>query len=225
MRRQQHYWRQWLFAFVFLAACLGWFSFQWRPGLTAYPVQGVDVSDTDGKIAWPTVEAAGADFAYLKATEGADITDPRFVENWSGVAAAGMRRGAYHVFSLCRPAADQATSFISVVPRDADALPAAIRLTLSGNCAARPNREAMLDDLQLFIEMVEAHTGKTVLIGLSSDFEDEYRVSAAVDRPLWLTGFFIPPSYAGRDWAMWQASTFRRVKGIGGGSHWNVIHE
>lgn len=217
--------RYWLLAYGLVAACLIWAGITWRPNVSAYPVQGVDVSESDGEIAWPTVEAAGADFAYIKASEGADVTDPRFVQNWAGTAAAGMRHGAYHLFSLCRPAADQATNFISTVPREADALPAAVRLTLSSGCPSQPDRAALLRQLKLFIEMVEAHTGKTVLIAPSPDFESEYRITGAIDRPLWLTGFFIAPQYGARPWAMWQASTFYRVKGIPGGAHWNVIHE
>ena len=81
--------RYWLLAYGLVAACLIWAAITWRPNVSAYPVQGVDVSEADGEIAWPTVEAAGADFAYIKASEGADVTDPRFVQNWAGTAAAG----------------------------------------------------------------------------------------------------------------------------------------
>jgi len=212
-------------AFVILAGTLFWGAAHWKPDAAAYPVQGVDVSEENGIVAWPTVEAAGADFAYIKATEGADSADPNFAENWEKADAAGLRRGAYHVYSLCRPALDQATNFISIVERDQTALPAAVKLTLSGNCDDRPERAQVLRDLTRFIQMVEAHTGKTIILGLSRDFERNYEISSAIDRPLWLTGFFLRPSYASRDWAMWQASTFRRVKGIQGSANWNVIQQ
>lgn len=223
--RGAHIWRYWLASYAIVAASLIWWAFQWRPDVKAYPVQGVDVSEDDGEIAWPTVEADGADFAYIRASEGADIADPRFAANWEGTAAAGMRHGAYHEFSLCRPAADQATNFISLVPREEDALPAAVHLSFSGDCASRPSRAHLLGQLKQFIEMVEAHTDKTVLIAPTADFESSYRLTGAIDRPLWLSGFFLPPKYGARDWAMWQASTFHRVKGISGGTHWNVIPE
>ena len=212
-------------AFIILAGVLFWGAAHWKPDSAAYPVQGVDVSEENGVVAWPTVEAAGADFAYIKATEGADSADPMFAENWEKADAAGLRRGAYHVYSLCRPALDQATNFISIVERDQTALPAAVKLTLSGNCDDRPERAQVLRDLTRFIQMVEAHTGKTIILGLSRDFERNYEISSTIDRPLWLTGFFLRPSYASRDWAMWQASTFRRVKGIQGSTNWNVIQQ
>ena len=217
--------RWWLALYALVALGLSGAATHWRPSLSSYPIQGVDVAEDDGEIAWPTVEAAGADFAYIRASEGADITDPRFAVNWADTIAAGMRHGAYHQFSLCRPAADQATNFISVVPREPDALPAAVRLSFTRGCASRPSRADLLSQLKTFIEMVEAHTGKTVLIAPTPDFESRYQISSAIDRPLWLTGFFVMPRYGARPLAMWQASTFYRVKGIQGGVHWNVIPE
>jgi len=56
----------------------------------------VDVSTWQGEIDWPALKAAGIELAIMKATEGIGYTDPRFVENWAGAKAAGMRRGAYH---------------------------------------------------------------------------------------------------------------------------------
>ena len=53
----------------------------------------VAADEVDAAEAEAAVEAAGADFAYVKATEGADISDPNFAANWSGTAQAGMRHG------------------------------------------------------------------------------------------------------------------------------------
>lgn len=225
MRGQSIRWKVWAAGLLVLGLLLGIWALHWHPGMTDYPVQGVDISADNGEIAWPTVEAAGADFAYVKATEGADIADPRFAENWAGTAAAGMRHGAYHTFSLCRLAADQATSFISIVPREKEALPAGLVLDFKGNCTDRPDRAVVLRELKTFIEMVEAHTGKPLILQITREFDDYYMVSDAVDRPLWLRGFLFPPSYGARGWVMWQASTFRRVGGIEGLVDWNVIHQ
>ncbi len=54
--------------------------------------------------------AAGLRFAYVKATEGGDWTDPRFEKNWREARRAGLRVGAYHFFSFCRPAAARPSS-------------------------------------------------------------------------------------------------------------------
>jgi lysozyme len=69
------------------------------------PVQGIDVSRWQGKIDWASVAAAGKQFAFIKATEGGDHIDPRFLENWHGAKQAGLVRGAYHFVYWCRSAA------------------------------------------------------------------------------------------------------------------------
>jgi lysozyme len=214
-----------LLGFAMLLGLLFYYAIHWRPDPAAYPVQGVDVSHHQGEISWPAVAADTVDFAYIKATEGGDFRDPRFAANWQGASKAGLRRGAYHFFTLCRLATDQATNFIATVPRDAEALPAAIDLEFGGNCADRPARSVLLGELKAFIEMVEAHTGKPVLLYTTVEFEQFYRVSEAIDRPLWLRRIAFPPDFGARPWVMWQASSFRRVDGISGRVDWNVVRQ
>ena len=176
---------------------LGWFAFtRWAPGRDRFPTQGVDVSHYQGDIDWQAAKAAGVDFAYIKASEGGDLRDDRFAANWAGTAEAGIKRGAYHYFSLCRPGRDQATNFIAMVPREAAALPHALDLEFGGNCAARPTRDALLAEIAIFIRMVEAHSEKPMLLYLTREFEAHYRVSEAIDRPLWLRRIAFAPNYA-----------------------------
>ncbi len=212
----------WSVGAVVLAALVYWGAINWRPGSGSYPVQGIDVSHHNGEIIWPTVAAQDVDFAYIKATEGADLRDPRFAVNWAGAAKAGVRRGAYHFFTLCRLASDQAANFIAHVPRDGSALPVAVDLEFGGNCKERPARDVLLGEIATFIRMVEAHSGKPVVLYVTREFDDFYRVSDAIDRQLWLRSIFFPPDYGARPWTMWQASSFRRVRGIKGRVDWNV---
>jgi lysozyme len=101
-------------------------------------VQGIDVSHHQGPINWDEVAGDDVRFAWIKATEGGDWEDPRFDENWAGAGAAGVPRGAYHFFTLCRPAAEQAAWFLSVAP--AGELPTAVDLEYGGELRgpARP---------------------------------------------------------------------------------------
>ena len=85
--------------------------------------EGIDVSRHQGKIDWKAVAAAGATFAYIKATEGGSHVDQRFPENWSGAKAAGIRRGAYHFFNPRTPVQKQVTLFKSTVTLGAGDLP------------------------------------------------------------------------------------------------------
>jgi lysozyme len=198
---------------------------RWGPSRADFPRQGVDVSHHQGEIIWPSVAAAGTNFAYIKASEGADMHDPQFARNWEGAGAAGISRGAYHFFTLCSPGAAQATNFIAIVPRDGQALPPAVDLEFGGNCAARPDRARLLAEIETFIHMIEAHSGKPAMLYMTREFDEEYRVSEAVDRPLWLRRLFLKPGYGSHPWIMWQASNQRRIDGIEGAVDWNVVRD
>src|SRR5208337_3723546 len=67
-----------------------------------YAVHGVDVSKYQGNVDWQAVKEAGVAFAYIKATEGGDGADPKFLRNWAGAKIAGIPRGAYHFVYWCR---------------------------------------------------------------------------------------------------------------------------
>lgn len=200
-----------------------WFVTGWHPSRKDYLFQGVDVDEAQGVIHWPTIAAGGADFAYIRATMGADGRDTRFAGNWTDVYAAGMRRGALHVWSFCRLAADQANNFNTTVPRVEDALPAALVIDFAPDCTSHPNRDVVIAEVTRFVTMVEAHTRKPILLKISEPVEAAYILSASINRPLWSMRNFFPPDYAVRPWRMWQASDVRRVDGIDGPIHWNVV--
>ncbi len=51
---------------------------------------GPDVSDYQGGVDWAAVKAAGASFAFTKATEGLTFTCETFAPNWQGMRDAGI---------------------------------------------------------------------------------------------------------------------------------------
>ncbi|MCW2810348.1 MAG: glycoside hydrolase family 25 [Friedmanniella sp.] len=59
-------------------------------------VLGIDVASYQKNISWPTWAAAGRQFAYVKATEGAYYKNPYAAQQSGGAYAVGMMRGAYH---------------------------------------------------------------------------------------------------------------------------------
>ena len=197
-------------------------ALSWRPSAATYDVQGIDVSAANGAVDWNAVRAAGAGFGYITATQGAD-RDARFEDNWRGAAAADLRRGAIHAWSLCRPAADQANNFNTTVPHADDALPPALSLDFTAGCDERPGRDALLTDLRGFITMVEAHSERPVILLVTRAFDARYRVTEAIDRPVWSAQDFLAPDYAARPWRMWRASDMRRIDGVDGPVNWDVV--
>ncbi len=213
-----------ILAILFALGLIGWFSLRaWHPGTSSYPDQGILAGAAQGEVDWRKVHADGVAFAYLSSTSGDSDRDATFAANWQSTAAAGIRRGAVHHYHLCRLARDQATNFIATVPREADELPAALDLDLANSCAARPARSVLIGELATFIRMVEAHTEKPMIIRVSRAFDNEYEVSRAIDRPLWLISPILSPSYGARPWIMWQANANRSVDGVNGSAAWSVV--
>lgn len=199
------------------------FATRWHPSPAYFPLQGVDVSAADGPIEWPVLHARGAQFAYITATIGPKDRDPRFEAHWRDVFESGMGRGAIHIYSLCKLAADQADNFNTTVPRYSDSLPAAVDIDFTPDCVSRPARSVVIGELRLLLSLIETHTGQPVLLKVSRSFDAAYGVSAALRRPLWSTQNFFPPDYAVRPWRLWQATDMRRMDGANGPLHWDVV--
>lgn len=197
----------------------------WTPSRTHFPTQGITLDAQSGEINWRMARAAGADFVYLRATSGASGRDAAFDRYLAGARQNGMRYGVIHRYDLCARASDQATSFIATVPRDGEMLPPAIQLDFTDSCAQRPNRDTLLAELNTFLNQIETHSAKPVLIRTSRDFEAAYDIAGGINRTLWVEGDFFMPDYATRPWVMWSASTWKRINGIEGPIEWNVVRQ
>jgi len=193
----------------------------------SYPVHGVDVSRWQGNIDWARLKTQGANFAYIKATDGGDHLDPMFKTNWRGAAAAGLKRGAYHFFYWCRGGAEQAAWFIRNVPRDPDALPPVIDVEWNhlSNCRKRPSPERVREKMQVFMDKLEAHYGKRPVIYTAPDFYKDNLRGAFPNHPFWLRAVAQHPSkvYPGRKWVFWQYSGSGLSQGVSGKIDLNVF--
>lgn len=191
----------------------------WRPSPATYPLQGVDLPLAAPALDWGSVRAAGADFAYLTATAGARDRAPAFEANWQALPEAGLRRGAVHDFAPCEDGRAQADSFNAVVPRSADALPAAVAVDAGGDCTPAQAVAA----LRRFAAVVEAHSGKPVIVRLTAAAEARWKLVDALDRPIWVTGDLFRPAYVARPWRLWRASDMRRIEGVAAAMNWDVV--
>lgn len=194
---------------------LGW---TWnRPDPRRFPVRGIDVSHHQGPIDWRSVASERwVRFAYVKATEGDDWTDPAFAPNWNGARSAGLRVGAYHFFTFCSSGAAQARQFLAVVPRDPRALPAALDVEGGGRCA-RPPRAAILRELRAWCDAVEAATGKRPVVYVTEDSYRRILSGSGMKNRLWIRDLVREPSpAAGEAWSLWQWHSRGRVRGVRG---------
>lgn len=206
-------WRLRIAAIVLLLGLVGavagwWHLRHWLPDRSRYPVQGVEVGTIEGAVDWPALKAVGADFAYLDASASAFARDPAFVKNLEDARAAGLQVGAVHLYDPCQPAERQAANFVTVIPRDAKMLPPAVDLDrLAEDCPVRVSDAKVESELTTFLNQIETHTGKAVILKLSRRFEARYHVAATIDRNLWVSGERFEPDYTGRPWTLWTANT------------------
>lgn len=213
-----------IIALLLLAAGLAmWWAARWTPDRALYPTQGVTIDAGNGDVHWGSVKAAGADFAYIMATDGSAGVDAKFVRNMAAARDAGIQAGAIHRYSLCQLATDQAANFIRHVPRRADALPAVVWLDYDDRCPDRPTRALLLSELATFLAQIEAHMGKRSLIAPGPAFEGDYRVTRGIARTTWLRRDFFEPDYGAHPWAMWQANNHVRISGADGTVGWNAL--
>lgn len=186
----------------------------------SHAVHGVDVSRWQGNIDWERLRSQGANFAYIKATDGGDHLDPMFRKNWRASHAAGLKRGAYHFFYWCRSAESQAKWFIRNVPKVAGALPPVIDVEWNGEsrCRKRPSPARVREKMQVFMDMLERHYGQRPVIYTAPDFYRDNLKGAFPNHPFWLRAVAQHPSkvYPGRKWLFWQYSGSGLSHGVRG---------
>ncbi|WP_341486541.1 GH25 family lysozyme [Pararhizobium sp. A13] len=191
-------------------------------------VHGVDISRWQGEIDWARLRSQGANFAYIKATDGGDHLDPMFRKNWKRAKEAGLKRGAYHFFYWCRTAGEQADWFIRNVPRDPQALPPVIDVEYNGesSCKRRISRAKVLEKMQVFMDKLERHYGQRPVIYTAPDFYRDNLDGEFPNHPFWLRSVAAHPSkvYPGRKWLFWQYSGSGLSHGVEGRIDLNVFH-
>ncbi|WP_417670149.1 GH25 family lysozyme [Roseibium sp.] len=194
-----------------------------------YAIHGIDVSKYQGDIDWAAAKRGGVEFAWIKATEGGDHSDERFLDNWYGAQAAGVPRGAYHFYYFCRPVEEQVDWVQKNVPRDPSALPLVLDMEWnahSKNCRKRPERAKILRDMKHFLDEIEAYYGKRPVIYSSVDFHRDRLVGAFKGEQFWLRSVASYPNriYSERDdWYFWQYTAEGQIPGIDGNVDRNVF--
>src|SRR3546814_20502576 len=108
---------------------------------TAYEMR---ISDWSSDVCSSDIKAAGAEFAYIMATDGAGGIDPKFARNMAEAREVGVQAGAIHRYSLCQLATAQAANLLRHVPRRPAMPPAAVRLAYYDRCPDRPTRPPLL---------------------------------------------------------------------------------
>jgi lysozyme len=185
-----------------------------------FSIHGVDVSKYQGDPDWMAVHEGGVQFAYIKATEGGDRVDPKFLRNWAGAKAAGLPHGAYHFVYWCRPWQEQMAWFEKNVPAERDALPPVLDVEAtptSPTCRRHLQRDETLQEMKGMLVEMERFYGKKPVIYTTVDFHEAILYDNALpEYPMWIRSTKQRPSakYGDRNWHFWQYQSDGWVKGI-----------
>ena len=190
------------------------------PLLAGYSVHGIDVSAYQGRIDWPEVARQRVRFAFIKASEGATLRDPRFARNWREARAAGIVSGAYHYFLPTRDGRRQAALFIKTVPLRAGDLPP----VLDVEAPRFHDVAALRRGVRAWLAAVEAHYGVRPILYSNYTYYQRYLAGHFDDYPLWLAHYEVErPALPAERWIIWQHSDEAYVPGIRGTVDFNVF--
>jgi len=179
-------------------------------------LSGIDVSHHQGAVDWPRVAAAGHTFAFAKATEGISFRDSRFAQNWAGMAAARLVRGAYHFLSPTSDPVLQARAFVSAIGDPRGSLTALdVETTASGG---KPNGAMAHKFADEFRRLTGGHP-LVVYTGRWYWRDTIGNPHGADIGPLWHSAYSGSPGalYGGWDrFALWQWTSSGVVPGVAG---------
>lgn len=153
------------------------FSIQATESASSVPgVPGMDVSSHQEVVDWTKAAANGAKFAYVKASEGTEYSNPYFADQYAGAASAGMLRGAYH-FALpnASSGAAQATYFLqsgAAWTPDGETLPALLDLEYNpyGSPCYGMTASEMVSWISDFATTMLSRTGRLPAIYTTTDW-------------------------------------------------------
>ena len=187
-----------------------------------YPILGIDVSAHNGDIDFNKVKADGYTFVYIKASEGEDYHDSKFLTNYENARKAGLKVGAYHFFRKKTDGLNQAKNFLEMVAgRNLD-LPLVVDVEDWSNDEqikderTQQHLDAMLDNLR--------SRGHKVMIYTNGDGYKKYIKNGQININLWLCSFRQPDRLKHIPHQMQQYSHWGRVKGIWGDVDLNVFN-
>jgi lysozyme len=195
---------------------------------TDYAVHGTDTSRWQPDIHWGKVQNAGISFAFIKATEGGDVLDKSFRENFAKAKAAGIPRGAYHFYYFCTAPEVQAKWYLRHIPKEAGAMPPVLDAEwnhASRTCPGKPSPAKVRNDLSVWLNIVEKATGKRPIIYTTPDFYSDNDMGRFEAHDFWLRSTAAHPSerYPQEKWTFWQYTGTGKIPGIEGRADINVF--
>ena len=208
------------------------YSFRWKAiyGEPEYPegynVRGIDISHYQSNIKWEKLRNASLNndpvrFIIIKATEGSDLFDDDFNDNFFQAKENDFIRGAYHFFVPGVDATTQANFYlhqVHLVPGD---LPPVLDIEKTGKLT----KQQLQKDVKTWLDIVEKKYGVKPILYTSYKFKKDYLDNPVFNEyPYWIAHYYINKLEYKGDWVMWQHTDCGKVDGIKGFVDCNIFN-
>ncbi len=218
-----------LIVVVFVSAFYWFFirpyAYRWKPcyGMkgygvcmpVGYQVHGIDISHYQGDIDWKMLEQTRqgrfpVKFIFMKATEGGDYADDKFLANFDSARTHGFIRGAYHFYNPQTDAGKQADFFIRSVKLESGDLPPVLDIEKKGRDVKK-----LQQDLKIWLRKVEEHYGVKPIIYASYKFKTKYLNDSLFNTyPYWIAHYYVDSVQYQGEWKFWQHTDVGTLPGI-----------
>lgn len=188
-------------------------------------VEGIDVSVWQADIDWESVKAAGVQYAFARAAYSTS-KDDYFDQNWAGMKAAGVIRGAYQYWRPDKDPIAQADALLAIMgPLEPGDLPPVIDVEETDGVGP----VTLTDRLGQWLQHVEAAIGRKPIIYSGKYFwQDNVQSKAFLDYPYWIPNYSLEcpnlPNGYWPDWQFFQYTSTGHVNGVSGNvdrDQWN----
>ena len=213
------------FVFGFYYFFIRPYAYRWKPcyGMKGYGVcmpvgysmHGIDVSHYQGDINWKMLKQTRqgkfpVEFIFMKATEGGDFSDDRFVANFDSAKVHGFIRGAYHFYNPKTDADKQADFFIRSVKLEPGDLPPVLDIEMKSKDVKK-----LQQDLKIWLRKVENHYGVKPIIYASYKFKTKYLNDSIFNTyPYWIAHYYVDSVRYQGEWKFWQHTDVGTLPGI-----------
>lgn len=214
-----------IFVAIFYYFFIRPYAYRWKPcyGLkgygvcmpSGYNVHGIDISHYQGKVDWKMLSQTRQSqfpvrFIFMKATEGGDFTDNRFIANFDSARVHGFIRGAYHFYNPKTDPIRQAEFFKNSVKLEPGDLPPVLDIEKR---AKDMNR--LRADLKLWLKLIEEHYGVKPIIYAPYKFKTSYLNDSVFNSyPYWIAHYYVDSVRYQGDWLFWQHHDSGTLPGI-----------
>jgi lysozyme len=171
--------------------------------------KGIDVSRFQDSINWKRVaKNTSIEFVYVKATEGASISDPMYKYNIKKAKDAGLLVGSYHVYSSRTTAYQQFANFKKTVGKNKQDLVPVLDIEAS-HC-----HKLNMQRVDKLLELMEKEYGAKPMIYTSEKlYYTHFNIKKYKKYHYFIANYKREPSMA---YTLWQYTQRGKQNGIAG---------